>query len=524
MRNRIVIIIITFVATITSVKGEGNANETTSALDSLYYMVEMQGAMSFDGGKTPLWLNANKYGLSSLEKNNGYLRAAALRPLSVDNSKKWGIGYGLDLVGAVNYTSKAFVHQAYAEGRWLKGVLTIGSKEYPMELKNQNLSSGSQTLGINARPVPQVRLSLDEYWPLPFTNNIVSIKGHISYGRFTDDNWQKEFTQKKRTYTENYNYHSKAGYIRIGSPERYLPVSLELGIEMATQFGGTTYRELHGKFTVLHNKGGLSGMIDALIPGSGGDNAETDYKNVSGNMLGSLMARLNFDYDTWYLGLYADHFFEDHSQMFLLEYDGYGTGTEWNVKKDNRYFMYSLKDIMLGVDLRFKSCFTWINNVVLEYLYTKYQSGPVYHDHTQLMPDHIGGLDNYYNHHILPGWQHWGQVMGNPLYRSPIYNDNNRVMVMNNRFVAWHLGVGGAPTPNLSYRVLATYQKSWGTYYFPFKDPHEDICVMGEALYDFGEETFLKGWSIKGAVGFDHGKTYGNNVGLQLTIRKTGLF
>ena len=299
MRNRIVIIIITFVATITSVKGEENVNETTSAIDSLYYMVEMQGSMSFDGGKTPLWLNANKYGLSSLEKNNGYLRAAALRPLSVDNSKKWGIGYGLDLVGAVNYTSKAFVHQAYAEGRWLKGVLTIGSKEYPMELKNQNLSSGSQTLGINARPVPQVRLALDDYWSLPFTNNIISIKGHISYGRFTDDNWQKEFTQKKSTYTENYNYHSKACYIHIGSPERFLPVSLELGVEMATQFGGTTYREINGKFIEYHNKGGLGGMIDALVPSGGGDNTESDYKNVSGNMLGSFMARLYFVYDTW---------------------------------------------------------------------------------------------------------------------------------------------------------------------------------------------------------------------------------
>ena len=335
MGKRIIISIITFTATIPYIKAQHSINETTSSLDSLSYMVEMQGSMSFDNGKPPLWLNANKYGLSSLEKNNGYLRTAAIRPLSVDNSKKWGIGYGLDLVGAANYTSKAFVHQAYAEGRWLKGVLTI-------------------------------------------------------------------------------------------------------------------------------------------------------------------LARLNFDYDTWYLGLYADHFFEDHSQMLLLEYDGYGTGAEWNVKKDNRLFMYSLKDIMLGVDLRLKSCFTWINNVVLEYLYTKYQSGPVYHDHTQLMPDHIGGLDNYYNHHIFPGWQHWGQVMGNPLYRSPIYNDDNRVMVMNNRFVAWHLVVGGAPAPNLSYRALATYQKSWGTYYFPFIDPHEDICVMGEILYEFDEESFLKGWSIKG--------------------------
>lgn len=523
MNKRLIILIISLV-TIFPIASADDSDTQTSPLDSLYYMVEMQGSMSFDGGKTPLWLNANKYGLSSLEKNNGYLRAAAIRPLSVDNEKKWGVGYGLDLVGAVNYTSKAFVQQAYAEGRWLKGVLTIGSKEYPMELKNPKLSSGSQTLGINARPVPQARISLAEYWKVPFTRGIVSIKGHIAYGRFTDDNWQKDFTQKLHTYTENYNYHSKAGYIRIGDPERFKPVSLELGVEMATQFGGTTYREVNGVFKTYHNKGGLSGMLDALIPGGGGDAGETDYKNVSGNMLGSWLARLNFDYDSWYLGIYADHFFEDHSQMFLLEYDGYGTGTEWNVKKDNRYFMYSLKDIMLGVDFRLKNSFTWINNVVLEYLYTKYQSGPVYHDHTKLMPDHIGGLDNYYNHHIFPGWQHWGQVMGNPLYRSPIYNDDNRVMVKNNRFVAWHLGIGGEPTQNLSYRIFATWQKGWGTYYFPFNDPHNDIMLMGEALYTFGDDTLLKGWSAKAAVGLDHGKTYGNNVGLQFTIRKTGLF
>ena len=186
--------------------------------------------------------------------------------------------------------------------------------------------------------------------------------------------------------------------------------------------------------------------------------------------------------------------------------------------------MYSLKDIMLGVDFRLKNSFTWINNVVVEYLYTKYQSGPIYHDHTQQMPDHIGGVDNYYNHHILPGWQHWGQVMGNPLYRSPIYNTDNKIDVKNNRFLAWHLGIGGEPTSNLSYRLLATYQRGWGTYAHPFSNPQDNIYMMGEAIYNFDEDSLLHGWSVKGAVGFDHGKTCGNNVGLQLTIRKSGLF
>ena len=35
----------------------------------IHYKVEMQGSVSND--KTPLWLNAKKYGLSSLEENNG---------------------------------------------------------------------------------------------------------------------------------------------------------------------------------------------------------------------------------------------------------------------------------------------------------------------------------------------------------------------------------------------------------------------------------------------------------------------
>lgn len=490
--------------------------------DSIGYMVEMQSSMCFDGERTPLWLNANKYGLSSIEKNNGYLRASVERPLGVDEGRRWGVGYCLDMVGAVHHNAKAFIQQAYAEGRWLRGTLTVGSKEYGMELKNQRLSTGSQTLGINARPVPQVRLSLDDYWSLPFTRGMVCLKGHIAYGRYTDDNWQKDFTGGKEKHTERVLYHSKAGYLRIGNVERFAPVTLELGLEMGAQFGGTSYRYIEGEEQVLHNQGGLKGIWDAFIPG-GSEIIENDYTNVSGNQVGSWLARLNFDYDRWYLGIYADHFFEDHSGMFMMEYDGYGTGDEWDKKKKSRFLLYDLKDIMLGVDLRFKNSMLWINNILVEYIYTKYQSGPVYHDHTPLIPDHVGGLDKYYNHHIYTGWQHWGQVMGNPLYRSPQYNEDSKIMVENNRFVAWHLGIGGEPTDEISYRVLATWQKGWGTYTMPFRDPATSVNLMAEACYTFPNHGALNGWSVTAAAGLDHGKIYGNNVGLQLTISKKGL-
>ena len=189
-----------------------------SLTDSLHYKVEMQATLS-SGDHTPLWLNANRYGLSSLEKTNGYLRAAVERPLSASDGQKWALGYGLDIAGAYHFTSKAIVQQAYVEGRWLKGVLTIGAKQQPMELKNQELSSGSQTLGINARPIPQVRVALADYWTIPYTHGWLSIKGHIAYGMQTDDRWQKDFTQQQSRYTEHSLYHSKAGYLKIGKED-----------------------------------------------------------------------------------------------------------------------------------------------------------------------------------------------------------------------------------------------------------------------------------------------------------------
>lgn len=496
----------------TNVDGEKYHNLT----QDLVYRVETQG--SFSSGKTPLWLNANKYGLSSLRKNNGYLRGSICRPLSKDSDRHWGIGYGIDLVAPLNYTSKFVVQQAYGEMRWHHGVLTIGSKEYPMELKNNSLSSGSQTLGINARPIPQVRIALPEYWTLPIGGRWLHMKGHIAYGWQTDERWQHDFTSCNHKYADDVKFHSKAGYLKIGNKEKIKHWNLELGLEMATLYGGTAYGEpdASGNVRIWQGETGLKGMWHSFIPG-GGDQGEGLYENMAGDDLGSWVARLNYDTDKWAAHLYIDHFFEDQSMMFLFDYDGYGTGENWNKREKLRLLHYPMKDMLLGTEINLKQG-RWLRDIVFEYIYTRYQSGPVYHDRTETISDHVAGKDNYYNHYIYPGWQHWGQVMGNPLYRSPLYNTDGMLMVENNRFWGFHLGLSGHPVQPFDYRILATWQEGFGTYDYAFDKIRHNASVMFEGVFHLH-----RNWDVKGAYAMDFGSILGRNTGFQITVTKIGV-
>ena len=76
------------------------------------YAVEMSGTAS-SGDYAPFWLTSNRYGLSSVENNSGYIRACVQRSTQADSTRLWRVGYGLDSAIPANYTSKAVVQQFY---------------------------------------------------------------------------------------------------------------------------------------------------------------------------------------------------------------------------------------------------------------------------------------------------------------------------------------------------------------------------------------------------------------------------
>ncbi len=162
-----------------------------------------------------------------------------------------------------------------------------------------------------------------------------------------------------------------------------------------------------------------------------------------------------------------------------------------------------------------------MSTVVYEYLYTKDQSSPVYWDHTDKIPEQISGRDDYYNHYIYSGWQHWGMGIGNPLIISPIYNADGTIMFKNNRVISHHLGFMGNPINELEYRVLLSYTRSWGTYSYPLDDVMKNVNGLLEVTYSPKQ---LPGASGTLSFGMDGGGLLGRSNGVMLTLRKTGWF
>lgn len=472
------------------------AQDLSRLSDGLEVTAEAQYTTS--DNVTPLWLNANKYGLSSLEKNNGYLRMSAQRSLDEDSARLWRIGYGVDMAVASHFQSKILLQQAYAEVGYKKLTLSAGAKQRPVDMKNQELSSGAMAIGINARPIPQLRLDVD-YFSVPYTKHVLKMKFYGAYGMTTDGNWQKDFVVSGERYTGNVLYHEKAVFFKIGKEDsKTLPLTFEFGIKVASQFGGKTYncsgRGIEGKQDVAHPDN-FGAFMDVLLF-RGEDETDGTSKNTSGNHVGAWDFRLKWHGEGWSAAARFERVFEDQSMMFV---------------------QYGIYDHLLGIDVDLPRN-PYLSAFTVEHMSTRDQSGAILHDQALHIPDKMNGRDNYYNHNLYSGYQHWGQTMGNPLLTSPIYNANGTLAFANNRINAWHLGFSGDPLPWLRWRMLASFTKNWGTYDMPFNDPeHQNYFLLETTI----KPQALKGWQARLGLGLDHGNVTGNNFGAQFTVSHT---
>lgn len=469
--------------------------------ENVQYSFTAQGTAG-GGDNAPFWFTNNRYGLGTTQNNSGLARVALWRTVETDSLWFWRMGYGVDLASPINDENGYFcIQQAYADIEWKMLRLSLGQKERPSELKNPYLSTGGMTLGMNARPLPQVRLEMPDFWAIPGTKGIFSFKAHIAYGWYTDAKWQKKFNAgTDNIYTKGSMFHSKALFIRLGNRELF-PLEVTGGLEMACQFGGTGFNVQQYAGGLLSEEIKLGGNVwNAFFP-SGGDVNDENYTNAAGNQLGSWHLRFDWVKKEWNIGIYMEHFFEDHSQMF---------------------FQYGWKDMLLGLEVKLPQN-PLLSTMVYEYNTTMHQSGPIYHDKTEENPQQISARDEYYNNHIYGSWQMGGFVMGNPLLLSPVYNNYlghaGNLSPWHNRVRAHHIGLMGNPSEEWSWRMMYTHQLSLGTYINPVDEPRSANYILLETTYS---PKWCHGLSFAASYGHNDGNLLGNSNGAMLTVRFGG--
>lgn len=474
-----------------SAHGYSQINKTQ---DSTIYKVELFGSAA-TSSNTPFWMVSNRYGVVPLDAGNVFLDAGVFHNQHFGNKFRWGAG--LDVIAAVPCHRNVFIQQAYAEIGYRSLLLSVGSKERYNSLWDRNLSSGDMVQSPNARPIPEVNLSMPEFTVVPWTKGLLQVRGDFAMGRSFDTDYLEDFANVKQTYVKNVLWHHKSFFLRIKDTRNDFPLSFTMGAQHFAQWGGTSTNPKIGK-----QPQSFKDMIRVIFGQKGGEDATlSDQINVLGSHYGSFDFKLS--YTTKDLGghFYYQHYFNDKS------------GIEFANKSDGLW----------GIQIDLPAT-PWLSKIVGEYLVTMNQSGPMHFidfDHDKWEGGRGGGNDDYYNNgEYLTGFSYFNRGIGSPLIPAPEYNEDGILGFKNNRVKSWHIGAEGSINALLSYRVLFTAMNGWGTSYLPFLNKKYGTSTLIDINYTHPQ---LKGWLFTGSVAADSGTMIGKGVGFSLGVTKTGL-
>ena len=446
-------------------------------------------------GYQPLWLVANRYGTIADRQTDAATfvvfsneHAFGKQPAtSTEEPRPRGfyVGYGAALYNNDHF-NRFFLPEGYVRAGYGKLQLRAGRyREVTGEI-DPALSSGSLGISGNALPLPKVELALTDYVNVPFTKGWVQVKGNFAHGWFG-----------KQPFVDGAYLHQKSLYLQVGKGQ-------------LRGYGGLThFAQWGGTFHTYQTGEAPSRFSDYLriITGRGGNDADPvyhqgpiDIANAVGNHLLIPEFGLTFRKHKATLRLYTQTIFDK----------GVGDSTNGNQRDRLAGLKIFWQDRLVGFSWE-TSRRTWLQKVLVEGIYTKYQGGSAVYQ----------GRDNYYNNATYTfGWQYQGRIMGTPLFLNRQNAENYHLnpatytfwQVISNRVIGVHLGFKGALSEHLTYRVLATHVRHYGNYYDAAEFvPASQTHLLAEVPYQLGRLTATAG------IASDFGD-FGTNTGGMLRL------
>lgn len=388
-----------------------------------------------------------------------------------DSAQPFQIDYGLHAMNIFNGSNRVQLQEYFAGLSWKWFHLSAGARKQHFGLQYQPLSAGGLLFSSNARPLPELAVYSD-YIPVPFTQDLFEIKGYFSHGWF-----------EQNRYVESPFLHHKNIYARLG---KKWPVSLEYGFEHYAMWGGQS-----PKYGQINNS--MKDYLRVFLATSG-EQIANEAKNAYGNHLGAQNLRISYKHDKFSLSASWQTIFED------------GSGKR----------MENINDGLWGLHFRNKNQKSIIANANLEFLHTMDQSGRFHVVDSSI----VGGNDNYFNNYLYrDGWTYHGYIIGTPFISSPALTGNKNTGSINNRVIAWHIGLNGFLTPNFSYRAMLSWSRNYGVNGQAFSPGIQQASWILELHYQL-----TGNWALRAAVAMDHGKLYDSGFSSLLSVSKTGIF
>ncbi len=412
---------------------------------TLYLM--LMGMLS-SGQGMPFWATANQYGLWG--DCGPYAAATVIGAYSdFDESRtfQWRCGGSLAAVvqpsdgfdgGIPGKTGvRVIPDELYASGRWKALRLDIGMKHREREflagnglLGSLSTSSGHMVESGNTRAMPGYEAVLEPL-ALPFTGGRLKIAGSYGDFRTLDDR-----------YVKGALVHRMKAYIRYDfSPVFYA----QIGLDHYALWGG--WSPDHGQMPT--GFGDYLRVITGRSASASG--TASDQINVLGDQGGAEQFRFGWKTGRGTITLQYEKPYSDKSGM-----------TFQNIP-DGLYTLHFAR----------KDRHAWISDVLLERMYTMYQSGTI---HDRELDDEgrkiiwnrdsglnfNGGDDYFVNFEYKSGWSYFGRSICTPLLTPDWRREQNT------RAKAWHLALAGELFRVAPYKLMLTLSTNYGTYFKPF--------------------------------------------------------
>ena len=468
------------------------------------YELTAEGAVS-TGQFTPYMMTVNRFDVLSPRANTGYMSASVKGDFQFLDH--WNISGGITGLSSVHSNHRAYLQELYLRATYRKIYLEVGAREQSSPVINRELSSGDFILSGNAKPIPTFHIATDGFVYVPYLHNQLEAYVDFGYGRLLDGDWLEDRFEKYHAnhtgsfFTRDISSHHKELYLRSNSSHRFFGT---LGMQHAVFFGGikTTY-EFSKEAQVSGKKAKPGDFLKVLIPKSDGSGQNKGDGFVYGNHIGNWYLDFGYNINSGkQIRVYMEKPFEDGSGIaFRNGFDGL-----WG-------FEYTVSDRKRSV----------VHGIVLEYLQTTNQSGPIHWapgDFNAVvsgkLPSEATGADNYYNNFFYNGYSQYGLSLGSALLKSPYYNPDDFLCYIDNRVQAWYLGFNGDVSSHFDYLVKGSYREGYGTPFIPLKQKHHSFDAMALLRWHDGP------WQCSVAYALTQGNVYGDSSGFDFKISYHG--